>query len=116
VNRDRAVRIAAYVLLVAMVLAIVLGAVGAATAAPADPPPALPGTTTTAAQELPDRCEGSALPQLGCGEDPEEAGDRGGALQWLTFGIVVAGLLTIGTVIVRSTARRDREKAASISR
>jgi hypothetical protein len=114
-NRDRVVRIAAIVLLAAMVLAIVLGTVGAATASPADPPPALPGTTTTVAQARPDRCEGSALPQPGCGDEPGEPGDRGGVMQWLTFGIVIAGLATIGVVIVRSTARRDREKAASIS-
>ena len=52
------------------------------------------------------------LPRPDCGREPEQAGDRGGALQLALFGIVLAALGTIGTVIVRNVVRRDRALAA----
>jgi hypothetical protein len=51
------------------------------------------------------------LPKPGCGKKPEQAGDRGGSLQYLTFGIMIAGLATIGTVLVRNVVKRDRAMA-----
>lgn len=48
------------------------------------------------------------LPKPGCGKKPQQAGDRGGSLQYLTFGLIILGLGTIGTVITRNVIRRDR--------
>lgn len=58
----------------------------------------------------PDDCIGF-LPKPGCGKKPEQAGDRGGALQYATFGLMIVGLTTIGTVLARNVMRRDREIA-----
>lgn len=55
----------------------------------------------------PSECIGF-LPKPGCGKEPEQAGDRGGALQYLVFGIMLSGLAVIGTVLVRNVIRRDR--------
>jgi hypothetical protein len=52
------------------------------------------------------------LPRPDCGREPQQAGDRGGALQFALFGIVLAALGTIGTVIVRNVVRRDKALAA----
>jgi hypothetical protein len=48
------------------------------------------------------------LPRPNCGKKPEDAGDRGGALQYATFGVILAGIGVIGTVIARNVIRRDR--------
>lgn len=58
----------------------------------------------------PSQCVGF-LPKPGCGKKPEQAGDRGGALQYLTFGIMILGVATVGAVLVRNVIRRDREIA-----
>jgi hypothetical protein len=50
----------------------------------------------------------SALPRANSGRAPVQAGDRGGALQLALFGVLVGGLATIGTVIVRSSRRHNR--------
>ena len=55
------------------------------------------------------------LPKPGCGKKPQQAGDRGGSLQYLTFGIMLFGLGTIGTVLVRNVIKRDREMAKRLS-
>jgi hypothetical protein len=49
----------------------------------------------------------SAAPKPGCGFEPQQAGDRGGALQIATFGLMTAGLVLIGTKVVRGLRRRD---------
>ena len=73
-------------------------------------------TTTTAVTDStfvydlenePSQCIGF-LPKPGCGKKPEQAGDRGGALQWATFGVIIAGVAVIGTVLARNVIRRDR--------
>jgi hypothetical protein len=61
----------------------------------------------------PDDCIGF-LPKPGCGKKPEQAGDRGGSLQYATFGLMIAGLATIGTVLARNVMKRDREIAARL--
>ncbi|MEN9792540.1 MAG: hypothetical protein RL330_618 [Actinomycetota bacterium] len=62
----------------------------------------------------PSECIGF-LPRPGCGKAPQQAGDRGGALQYAVFGVLMAGLGTIGTVLVRNVVRRDRAMNASLS-
>jgi hypothetical protein len=55
----------------------------------------------------PSNCIGF-LPKPGCGKKPQQAGDRGGSLQYLTFGFMILGVGTIGTVLVRNVIKRDR--------
>ncbi len=60
-----------------------------------------------------DDCIG-LLPRPGCGIEPTQAGDRGGALQFAVFGLIVIGLVVVFTVVFRNVLRRDRERADRI--
>ena len=76
----------------------------------------LPSTDTTFVYDLkeePSQCIG-LLPKPNCGKEPEQAGDRGGALQGLVFVILLAAVGTIATVVVRNVIRRDRAIAARL--
>lgn len=53
------------------------------------------------------------LQKPGCGKAPEDAGERGGSLQYLTFAIILVGLAVIFTVVFRNVLRADKAKAAS---
>ena len=53
------------------------------------------------------------LQKPGCGKAPEDAGERGGSLQYLTFAIILVGLAVIFTVVFRNVLRADKVKAAS---
>lgn len=48
------------------------------------------------------------LPKPGCGREPVESGDRGGAMQLATFGVLIAALVVIGVRIARAVVARDR--------
>jgi hypothetical protein len=61
----------------------------------------------------PSECIGF-LQKPGCGKKPEDAGDRGGALQYVVFAVMLAGLGVIATVIGRNVIRRDRVVNAGI--
>jgi hypothetical protein len=50
----------------------------------------------------------SVIPKPNSGSAPEQAGDRGGALQIGLFGVLVLALAFIGAVIIRSTMRNSR--------
>lgn len=50
----------------------------------------------------------SAAPKPGCGREPTHAGDRGGSLQLVLFGLVVAAMAGIGWRIVASVRARGR--------
>lgn len=63
----------------------------------------------------PSQCIGF-LPKPGCGKAPEQAGDRGGPLQVLTFLIMLAGVGVIGTVLIRNVIKRDRAIAAQMAK
>ena len=65
-----------------------------------------PTTTTTETEEVPTR---DIVPAPDSGEEPTEAGDRGGALQLGLLAAVVAG---IGLVVylARRQSLRDREQ------
>ncbi|MGA0862464.1 MAG: hypothetical protein ACO3RB_01085 [Ilumatobacteraceae bacterium] len=72
-----------------------------------------PVTESTVVWDLerdPSECIGF-LPKPGCGKEPEQAGDRGGVLQWTIFGLILGGVGTVGTVLARNVIRRDREIA-----
>lgn len=78
----------------------------------------IPSTESTYVYDLenePGECIGF-LPKPGCGKEPTQAGDRGGSLQYITFGIMLGGLGVIGTVIGRNIVKRDRELAERISK
>jgi hypothetical protein len=75
--------------------------------------PASQSTFVYDLEEEPSQCIG-LLPKPNCGKKPEQAGDRGGALQWLVFAILLAAVATIATVVVRNVIRRDREIAARL--
>ena len=49
-------------------------------------------------------------PKPGCGTDPVLSGDRGGSMQYATFGIMITALIIIGVRIARSIAKRDRAR------
>ena len=53
----------------------------------------------------PSQCIG-LLPRPGCGKEPEDAGERGGALQYTVFGLMMAGLGVIGTGMVRGIRKQ----------
>ena len=53
----------------------------------------------------PSQCIG-LLPRPGCGKEPEDAGDRGGALQYSVFGLMIAGLGVIGASMVRGIRKQ----------
>ncbi len=68
----------------------------------------IPSTESTYVYDLenePGECIGF-LPKPGCGKKPTQAGDRGGSLQYITFGIMIAGLGVIGAVIGRNIVKR----------
>jgi hypothetical protein len=48
------------------------------------------------------------LPRPNCGKKPEDAGERGGVLQYTVFVVILAGLGVIATVIGRNVVKRDR--------
>ena len=62
----------------------------------------------------PSECIGF-LPKPGCGKEPQQAGDRGGAMQWTVFGLILGGVGTVGAVLARNVVKRDREIARRLS-
>lgn len=62
----------------------------------------------------PSECIGF-LPKPGCGKAPQQAGDRGGSLQILTFAVMLAGVGVIATVLIRNVIKRDRAIAARMA-
>ena len=49
-------------------------------------------------------------PKPGCGSEPVLSGDRGGSMQYATFGIMIAALVVIGVRIARSITKNDRAR------
>ena len=69
------------------------------------------GTTDTSVPAIydlenePSQCIG-LLPRPGCGKKPEDAGERGGALQYSVFGLMMLGLGVIGAGMVRGIRKQ----------
>lgn len=63
----------------------------------------------------PSNCIGF-LPKPGCGKAPQQAGDRGGSLQILTFLVMLTGVGVIATVLIRNVIKRDRAIAAQMAK
>lgn len=75
-------------------------------------------TTTTSVYVYPlegdvDDCIG-LLPKPGCGYEPTQAGDRGGALQFAVFGLIIVGVVVVFSVVFRNVLRRDKERAKRV--
>ena len=73
------------------------------------------GTTPTSVYVYPlegdvDECIG-LLPKPGCGYAPTQAGDRGGALQYAVFGLIIVGIVVVFSVVFRNVIRHDKEQA-----
>ena len=67
--------------------------------------PATPGVYDL--ENEPSECIGF-LPKPGCGKAPEDAGERGGALQYTVFAIMIAGLCVVGFGITRTVRKQKR--------
>jgi hypothetical protein len=85
------------------VLTIVV-CIPASTAAAATPSDA----TTVPDTSIAPSARPNALPRANSGQKPTQAGDRGGALQYATFGLMCAGLAFIAFRIVTSSRRARR--------
>lgn len=46
------------------------------------------------------------LPSPDCGKQPQDAGDRGGVMQYLVFAIMISGLAIVGIGIARGIKRQ----------
>jgi hypothetical protein len=107
-----------------LTLLLVAGSTRAAGANVAVPPqqpdaPADDGTGGSAREgddereENPQPQEGdSIIPDPNSGRQPTEAGDRGGALQVLVFGLILAGVGGIAAKVVRDGRRARSERVA----
>ena len=54
-------------------------------------------------------------PRPNCGRKPELSGDRGGWMQYTVFGVMLAALGVIGTVLIRNVVKRDRAIAEQLA-
>lgn len=59
-------------------------------------------------------CSKPAIVKPNCGVKPEQAGDRGGALQYTVWGLLVLGLIVVFTVVFRSAVRTNRRKVNEV--
>jgi hypothetical protein len=59
-------------------------------------------------------CAKPGVVRPNCGVKPQQAGDRGGALQYTVWGVLVAGLVVIFSVVFRSASRTNRTKTAEV--
>ncbi|WP_436792519.1 hypothetical protein [Actinospongicola halichondriae] len=53
---------------------------------------------------------GGIIPRPDSGVEPEDAGDRGGALQTVLFVVVLGGVAVIGGLVVRESRRARAER------
>lgn len=60
-----------------------------------------------------DECIG-LLQRPGCGTEPVLSGDRGGAMQVVTFAILLVALVAIGVRVVRAVRAADRSKTTNV--
>ena len=74
---------------------------------PADDAQPTESTVVWDLERDPSECIGF-LPKPGCG-------DRGGALQWTVFALILGGVGTVGTVLARNVVKRDREMARRLN-
>lgn len=71
------------------------------------------GPTETTRPDL--DCAKPAIVKPNCGVKPQQAGDRGGALQYTIWGLLILGLIVVFAVVFRSAARTNRRKAVEVA-
>jgi hypothetical protein len=91
-------------------LSVVLPATAAFAQTDTAPPAAEQTATTDTAGESDLSCSKPGVVRPNCGTKPQQAGDRGGALQYTVWGVLIAGLAVVFTVIFRSAAKTNRRK------
>jgi uncharacterized protein HemX len=101
------------VLLAAPVRAGAAPAVPVAPVAPAARAQDEPTTTSPTFGENPVAPEQHIIPRPNSGTEPEDAGDRGGALQFAVLGAIVVGVSVVATLAVRESRRNRRQQAAT---
>jgi hypothetical protein len=74
------------------------------------------GGAPAAAQESPTTSQGTPvdqdiIPEPDSGQNPSEAGDRGGALQYAVLGLIVVGIGGGAYLAVRESRRKRAEQA-----
>jgi hypothetical protein len=72
-----------------------------------------PTTTSPTFGENPDAPGQHIIPRPNSGTEPEDAGDRGGALQLAVLGAIVVGVSVVVTLAVRESRRNRRQRAAT---
>jgi hypothetical protein len=92
----------AFVVLLLIVLALAAGAADATVSARAGDDPDV--TTTTAFDDGDQRI----IPRPNSGHEPEDAGDRGGALQLTVLALIVVGVGVVGVKVFRQTQQVPR--------
>ncbi len=95
-----------------MIVFASFGASQALAVSPTEPAdPAAPATTIDSSFLDTERdlteCLNNSIELPGCGRAPEQAGDRGGALQLVTFGLLGLGIAFISWRVVRGVRARD---------
>ena len=57
-------------------------------------------------------CAQPGVVRPNCGVKPQQAGDRGGVLQYTVWVVLIIGLIVVFSVVFRSAARTNRKKTA----
>jgi hypothetical protein len=108
---DGAVRRRVAILVALLVTGLVL--VVAPARADAAPGQDEPTTTSPTFGENPDAPGQHIIPRPNSGTEPDDAGDRGGALQLVVLGAIVAGVSVVVALAVRESRRNRRQGAAA---
>ncbi len=90
----------------ALCLFLIVAALTAGAAAPAVAGDEGDGTTTTTSAF--DDGEEGIIPRPNSGHEPEDAGDRGGALQLGLLALIVVGVGVVGVKVLRQTQQASR--------
>ena len=70
-----------------------------------------PTTTSPTFGENPDAPSQHIIPRPNSGTEPDDAGDRGGALQLAVFGAIVVGVSVVVTLAIRESRRNRAQRA-----
>jgi hypothetical protein len=89
--------------LLTIVLALGLGAAAPARAGDGQGEPGTTSTTSTSVTPFSGDVDQRIIPRPNSGHPPQDAGDRGGALQFALLGLIVLGVTIVCVKIFRST-------------
>lgn len=60
-------------------------------------------------------CAQPGVVRPNCGVKPQQAGDRGGALQYTVWAALIVALIVVFSVVFRSAARTNRKKSVEVA-